>query len=229
MKPRGDILMKPFNPLSEMRCCFSKKCRELDLDAHIIAILTTPMAEKTEEEKEEIAEILLKILLRSTNERDILEKTVKTFGRNIMTEAVEYIDMLDRLTQKKEELIIILKSIGFSEAEQTDIIANLNQEKRIDDMFTFLEGKRYKVNQSEILNQTERIVNKFEAIKKTNHFKYILGSYGIRIDEADVIVQRFLPTTETQEKMMIYFKENYTKPVTRDDVWREAKKIASKQ
>ena len=221
--------MKPFNPRSEMRHCFSEKCREIDLDAHIIAILTTPMAGKSEEEKEEIAEILLKILLRSTDERDILEKTVKTFGRNIMTEAVEYIDMLDRLKLKKEKLIIILKNINFSEGEQTEIIANLNQEKRIDDMFDFLESKSFKVNQTEILNQTERIVNKFEAIKKTNYFKYKLGSYGIRDDEADVIVQRFLPTTEAQEKMRVYLKENYTKPVTRDDVWREAKRIASKQ
>ena len=221
--------MKPFNPRSEMRHCFLEKCREIDLDAHIIAILTTPMAEKTEEEKEEIAEILLKILLRSTNERDILEKTVKTFGRNIMAEAVEYIDMLDRLKLKKEKLIIILKNINFSEGEQTEIISNLNQEKRIDDMFDFLESKSFKVNQSEILNQTERIVNKFEAIKKTNYFKYKLGGYGIRDYEADVIVQRFLPTTEAQEKMRVYLKENYTKPVTRDDVWREAKRIASKQ
>ena len=96
-------------------------------------------------------------------------------------------------------------------------------------MFDFLESKSFKVNQTEILNQTERIVNKFEAIKKTNHFKYGLGHYGINDDEAEFIVQRFLPTTEAQEKMRVYLKENYTKPVTRDDVWREAKRIASKQ
>ena len=67
-------MLKGARPGTEMRCCFAKKCSEMDLPYSIRAKLTESMDGQTEIIKEKIAEQLLQIISESKTEKEMLEK-----------------------------------------------------------------------------------------------------------------------------------------------------------
>ena len=90
------MLRKGYNPASIMRVKFSEKCTEINLSSSIKLMLTEPMSGQPDEEKEKIAEVLLKIIERAKSEREILEMAVKTFGTNLMTRAAKYLQSMEK-------------------------------------------------------------------------------------------------------------------------------------
>ena len=70
-------MLKKENPRSRMRCELLSKCSEMGLSSHTEAEMTVCMDGKTEEEKERLAEQLLKIISTSTTEEEMLAKAMK--------------------------------------------------------------------------------------------------------------------------------------------------------
>ena len=69
-------MLKKENPISKMRCKLLDKCSEKDLSCRTIAELTVCMDGKTEEEKEKLAEQLLVIISKTSNEKEMIEKAI---------------------------------------------------------------------------------------------------------------------------------------------------------
>ena len=70
-------MLKKENPTSMMRHELSKLCREKNLSLRIMADMTDCMFEKPDEEKEELAEKLIEIVLTSKTEEEMVERSRK--------------------------------------------------------------------------------------------------------------------------------------------------------
>lgn len=70
-------MMKNEEPRSRLRCELLSKCSEMGLSAHTEAEMTECMYGKTDEEKESLAEQLMEIILTSTTEEEMIDKSKK--------------------------------------------------------------------------------------------------------------------------------------------------------
>ena len=69
-------MLKGASPIRKMRVELLGKCSERDLSSHTVAKLTECMDGKTEEEKEKLAEQLLKIISTSNTEEEMITKSM---------------------------------------------------------------------------------------------------------------------------------------------------------
>ena len=70
-------MMKKENPRSRMRCAMSKMFTEKGVSLHTQAEMTECMLWKSDEEKETLAVKLMEIILKSSTEEEMLEKSKK--------------------------------------------------------------------------------------------------------------------------------------------------------
>ena len=73
------MILKKENPRSVKRCKLMKICRDMDISMPTQLKLVSPMREKSDEEKELIAEKLLKIVESSQTEDEMIAKAEKSF------------------------------------------------------------------------------------------------------------------------------------------------------
>lgn len=82
------------DPLMWKRANMFKLYLDLGISSSTMGALTGLFVGLTEEEKEELAEQLSKLLERSNSEKDFLEKVVKSFGKNIVPKAVKLLETM---------------------------------------------------------------------------------------------------------------------------------------
>ena len=70
-------MLKKENPKSKMRCAMSKMFMEKGVSLHTQAEMTVCMDGKTEEEKEILAERLLAIISKTSDEKEMIEKAMR--------------------------------------------------------------------------------------------------------------------------------------------------------
>ena len=70
-------MLKKENPISKMRCKFLMKCMDLGVSSATKVELVKCMADKTDEEKEALAEKLIEIVLISKTEEEMVERSRK--------------------------------------------------------------------------------------------------------------------------------------------------------
>ena len=73
------MILKNKNPRSAKRCKLMKICRDMDISMPTQLKLVSPMREKSDKEKELIAEKLLKIVESSQTEDEMIAKAEKSF------------------------------------------------------------------------------------------------------------------------------------------------------
>ena len=70
----GAEMLKKENPRSKMRCALLSKFWELGVSSHTKAEVTECMDGKTDEEKEELAILLIEIITTSDSEDEMIER-----------------------------------------------------------------------------------------------------------------------------------------------------------
>lgn len=74
------MIMKKENPAFKKRHKLLRAFSRMDLSYHTRASMVTPMLNKSESEKEEIAEVLMGIIESSTSEEEMIQKTEEIYG-----------------------------------------------------------------------------------------------------------------------------------------------------
>ena len=70
-------MMKKENPRSRMRCALGRMFTERDISMHTQAEMVECMGGKTEEEKEQLAVLLIEIVSTSTTEEEMIARAKK--------------------------------------------------------------------------------------------------------------------------------------------------------